>query len=137
MELINGKKEFNLTGSKGWDKQKHVNCEEVQHLASEGKEDALIYIAKLNVPMLPKLTGNKEIVLGTTKYLLPYFVLTDYFRTFAFKEDVWTEKINSLLVHCIGTNYFQTNMIRLVTTPDDIHDDKGLRITGKEASTVP
>ena len=73
--------DFNfLNTKKTWNKVKTNNkkCKYIDDISNK-KEAAIEYIAKLNVPALPK-KDNKEIVLGTTKYLLPYYILTDYFK---------------------------------------------------------
>lgn len=117
----------------GWQKIKSKNCKQVVKSATLGKKEGLKYIAKLHVPIMPT-TQEKEIVIGTTKYLLPYFVLEDYFITFAFESNTYQEDLNAHLIHCIGEKHFGNIRIRLVTTPDDLIDLKNniLRITGKE-----
>ena len=61
--------------------------------------NAIQYISKLNVPLLPKNKSNKQVVLGTTKYLLPYFCLTDYFEVFALDPNDWTLDKNNMLIN--------------------------------------
>lgn len=123
-----------ILNKKGWEKVKSDSliCKNIKKISKNNKE-AINYIAKLNVPSLPKI-GKKEIVLGTTKHLLPYYILTDYFITFAFDTNIYTENLNTILIDCIGNGYFESNLIRIVTTPDDIIDKNTneLRIIGKE-----
>ena len=131
--------DFNfLNTKKTWNKVKTNNkkCKYIDDISNK-KEAAIEYIAKLNVPALPK-KDNKEIVLGTTKYLLPYYILTDYFITFAFDINIYTEQLNTILIDCIGNGYFNSKMIRIITTPDDIVDNNNnnnndnIKIMGKE-----
>ena len=101
--------DFNfLNTKKTWNKVKTNNkkCKYIDDISNK-KEAAIEYIAKLNVPALPK-KDNKEIVLGTTKYLLPYYILTDYFITFAFDINIYTEQLNTILIDCIGNGYFNS-----------------------------
>jgi hypothetical protein len=89
---------------------------------------AIQYIAKLNVPLLPK---KKQVVLGTTKYLLPYFCLPDYFNVFALDPKDWTIDKNNRLIHTIVS--LNEPIIRLITKPEHlIHEDGTLRVTGTE-----
>lgn len=93
--------------------------------------NAIKYIAKLNIPLLPKNKSHKQVVLGTTKYLLPYFCLTDYFEVFALAPNDWTIDKNNMLINTIVK--LNENIIRLITTPENLMDsDNSLRITGKE-----
>lgn len=93
--------------------------------------NAIKYIAKLNIPLLPKNKSNKQVVLGTTKYLLPYFCLKDYFEVFALGPTDWTIDKNNMLINTIIK--LNKNIIRLITTPENLIDnDNSLRITGKE-----
>ena len=91
--------------------------------------NAVKYIAKLNIPLLP--TKTKQVVLGTTKYLLPYFCLPEMFEVFALDPIDWSLDKNNRLINTIVK--LNENSIRLVTTPDSlINPDNSLRITGKE-----
>ena len=93
--------------------------------------NAIKYISKLNIPLLPKNKSNKQVVLGTTKYLLPYFCLTDYFEVFALDPNDWTIDKNNMLINTIIK--LNENIIRLITRPEFlINNDNSLRITGKE-----
>lgn len=125
---------FTLKDKKSWPKvsSNYKTCGKISKIAHAGKKEALEYIAKLNVPLLPN-GSEKQVVIGTTKYLLPYFILSNYFITFAFKEKVWKEELNAILIDCIGNGYFNTNSIRVLTTISDIiRPDGSLSITGRE-----
>ena len=96
------------------------------------KRDAITYAAKLNVPLLPK-NGEQQIVLGTSKYLLPYIMLPTYFNTFYINPEVWTLEANLSLIECIAKKFIKFNVIRFVTTPKDLlYDDNHYRITAEE-----
>ena len=41
------------------------------------KKNAIEYISMLNIPLLP---NKKQVVIGTTKFLLPYFTLKKKFK---------------------------------------------------------
>ncbi len=91
-------------------------------------KNAIIYTAKLNVPLLPK---TKQVVLGTTKYLLPYFCLTDYFYIFVVNTKIWNINLNNSLINIICK--LNEKIIRLVTTPKDMIDNNNkLRVTAIE-----
>ena len=91
---------------------------------------AIKYIAKLNVPLMPK-SKKKQIVLGTTKYLLPYFCLTDHFEVFALDPTDWSMDKNNRLINTIVK--CNEKVIRLITLPESlINKDNSLRITGTE-----
>lgn len=93
---------------------------------------AIEYAARLNVPLLPK-GGRNQIVIGTTKYLLPYGILSDYFNTFAIKPELWTMEKNMFLIECIASQFIGHNIIRIVTTPNELVDSKNnYRITANE-----
>jgi len=90
------------------------------------------YAARLSVPLLPK-KGHDQIVIGTTKYLLPYGILSDYFKTFAIKPELWTMEKNMFLIECIASKFINNSIIRIVTTPNDLIDSKhNYRITANE-----
>ena len=81
----------------------------------------------LNIPLLP---NKKQVVIGTTKFLLPYF-LNDKFNVFALAPKKWTLEDNNNLIHTIGE--FNEPIVRLVTTPKKLIDDNNkIRITGLE-----
>jgi len=125
--------DFNfLNSKKTWEKIKtnSKKCKYINDISNK-KEAAIEYIAKLNVPALPK-KDYKEIVLGSTKYLLPYYILSDYFITFAFDTNIYTEQLNTILIDCIGNGYFNSKLIRIITTPDDTLDNDNIKIIGKE-----
>jgi len=91
------------------------------------KENAIKYISMLNIPLLP---NKKQVVIGTTKFLLPYF-LNDKFNVFALAPKKWTLEDNNNLIHTIGE--FNEPIVRLVTTPKNLIDDNNkIRITGLE-----
>jgi hypothetical protein len=93
--------------------------------------NAIEYIAKLNIPLLPKNNSNKQVVIGTTKYLLPYFCLPDYFEVFSLDTNDWTINKNNMLINTIIK--LNENIIRLITTPESlINTDNSLRVSGKE-----
>jgi hypothetical protein len=93
--------------------------------------NAIQYISKLNIPLLPKNKSNKQVVFGTTKYLLPYFCLTDYFEVFALDPNNWTLDKNNMLLNTIVK--LNENVIRLVSSSENmINNDNSLRITAKE-----
>jgi hypothetical protein len=108
-------------------------CDTIESLFhSEKPEVAMEFSALLNVPLLPKKNSG-QIVLGNTKYLLPYAVLHDYFNMFAIPPGEWTKERNFLLLECIALKYIDTPIIRLITTPKDLVDEKNTyRITAYE-----
>ena len=89
----------------------------------------MLYSAELNVPMIPN--NSKQVVIGNTKYLLPYFVLSHKFITLCVDNADWTiEDNNSFIYSIIGLGH---RVIRLVTSNKDLVDNKNnLRITGIE-----
>jgi hypothetical protein len=93
----------------------------------KNRKKAIDYIAKLNVPLLPK---KKQVVLGTTKYLLPYFCLPNYFNIFAVDPDDWTMDKNNKLIHTIIA--LNEPIIRVVTKPSELINEGTLRVTSKE-----
>jgi len=107
-------------------------CKSIDSRSHTGKQFALSYAAKLNVPLLPK-NGKLQIVLGTTKYLLPYAVLPTYFKTFCVKPQEWTLDKNLCLIECISKGFIESDVIRFVTTPKDLFDkNNSYRITAEE-----
>jgi hypothetical protein len=109
-------------------------CKEITILFTLGKKEGIEYSAKLNIHLLPK---TKEIVLGTSKYLLPYTILNKYFITFACPSNNWTLNKNYNLIHCICNKYFGSHIIRIITTPKDLIDkNKNYRITAHELCII-
>lgn len=97
-----------------------------------GKRIAIEYAAKLNVPLLPK-QGTTQIVLGTTKYLLPYTLLPKYFKLFVVNPHLWSLESNLNMIECIGKQFIHADIIRFVTTPEDLIDKANhYRITAEE-----
>lgn len=93
---------------------------------------AIGYAARLNVPLLPA-KGRNQIVIGTTKYLLPYGILSDYFNIFAIKPELWTIEKNMFLIECIASKFIEHSILRIVTTPNELVDSKhNYRITANE-----
>jgi len=93
---------------------------------------AIEYAARLNVPLLPP-KGRSQIVIGTTKYLLPYGILSDFFHIFAIKPEMWTMERNMLLIECIASQWIEHSILRIVTTPNELVDSKHTyRITAHE-----
>lgn len=99
----------------------------------KAKRLGIDYVAKLNVPLLPK-HGFKQTVIGTSKYLLPYLVLNKYFNIFVIDPYKWNIKQNMNLLVCIAKQFINTgNIIRIVTTPLDLVDETNhYRITAEE-----
>lgn len=110
-----------------------LECADIAKIANPiNTPSAVIYAAKLNIPLLPRM-GTKQVVLGTTKYLLPYGILSDYFITFAIKPELWTLEKNISLIECLAIKFIDNNIIRIVTTPSDLVDEKNnYRITATE-----
>ena len=108
-------------------------CKEINTLFhSEDRNAAIQIAARMNVPLIPK-KESKQVVIGTTKYLLPYAVLSDSFSMFAIKQEHWSLERNMMLIECIASKFIDNNIIRLVTTPSELVDAKqGYRITAKE-----
>lgn len=107
-------------------------CSSMERKFHTGKRVALEFVAKLNVPLLPK-KGSNQIVLGTTKYLLPYVILPQYFKMFYIKPEQWSLEKNMSLIECIARQYIEHSIIRFVTTPEDLIDKKNnYRITAEE-----
>jgi hypothetical protein len=118
-----------------------AKCNKVRKMSQENITDVVRYSALLNIPFANKLLQNdpKQIVLGNTKYLLPYYICNDLFDAFAFKPEKWSEELNAILMHCLvrETDDNSNIVIRLVTTPKDIYDkDNNIRITGKEIAVI-
>ena len=109
------------------------SCEVINDLFhSADSKIAIEFSAKLNIPLFPN-DGSKQIVLGTTKYLLPYTIFPSRFNMFAIKPENWTEERNLKLIQCIADRHIENNIIRLVTTPSNLIDEKHTyRITAKE-----
>jgi hypothetical protein len=89
---------------------------------------AMEYISKSNLPLLPK---DKQVVIGTTKFLLPYFYLNKHFNVLAVDDSKWTIQDNNNFIHTIGL--LNEPIIRLITTPGNLINKKNkLRITSIE-----
>ena len=97
-----------------------------------GVLEGIEYSAKLNVPLLPKI-GCKQVVIGRTKNLLPYFVLKDYFRVFVIKPTKWAMGENLQLIDCLSKKWISNKVIRIVCTPSELVDEhKNYRVTAEE-----
>ena len=97
-------------------------------ITKKEKKNAIKYISKLNIPLLP---NKKQAVIGTTKFLLPYFIYENKFKIFAVAPKKWTLEDNNNLIHTIGK--LNEPIVRLVTTPKNLIDDNNkIRITGLE-----
>ena len=92
----------------------------------KGKKQTIKFISKLNIPLLPK---KKQPVIGTTKFLLPYF-LNDKFNVFALEQKKWNIQENNNLIHTIGE--LNEPIIRLVTIPKKLINNNRLSITSIE-----
>jgi hypothetical protein len=107
-------------------------CKSIEARSHSGKRIALEYAAKLNVPLLPR-SGSKQIVIGTTKYLLPYAILPKYFKTFCVKPELWTLDNNLSLIECIAKRFIVSDIIRCVTTPKElVNETNQYRVTAEE-----
>jgi hypothetical protein len=108
-------------------------CAEIDTIYHSGDPSIPIeFAARLNVPLIPK-RGAKQIVIGTTKYLLPYALLPEYFNMFAIKADAWTIDNNMYLIECMANKFIDSDIIRIITTPNDLIDrENNYRITAKE-----
>ncbi len=134
--LVNKKKCQPIIDESNKNKEnKHSKCEEISNIFITPGSNEIEFCAKLNVPLIPK---KKQIVLGTTKYLLPYIILNKYFITFAAAPNDWTLKRNYNLIECICEKYYGTNIIlRIVTTPTDlVNSENNYRITGHELCLI-
>ena len=97
------------------------------------KSSMIVDAAKLNVPLLPN-KDSKQLVIGTTKHLLPYALLPGYFNTFAVNQDA--VDANELLV-CFASKFIKNDIIRIVTTPLELVDvTKNYRITAREICII-
>lgn len=94
-------------------------------------------LPKINIPLYPR-AGEKEVVLGTTKYLLPYYVCDEEFTTFTVPDEMWNLKLNMQFLDCLMMGVFSdSDVIRLVTTKRDLMNEQGgLRVTAKEICYV-
>ena len=92
----------------------------------KGKKQTIKFISELNIPLLPK---KKQPVIGTTKFLLPYF-LNDKFNVFALEQKKWNIQENNNLIHTIGE--LNEPIIRLVTIPKKLINNNRLSITSIE-----
>lgn len=109
------------------------NCKKNKKLFFEKPKLSIEYSAKLNIPLFPT-SKKKQVVLGNTKNMLPYFNLPNKFITLYMDPNKWSWELNELLINCFALNYFNTgNVIRLLTKPSFFKNDDGeLRITAKE-----
>jgi hypothetical protein len=111
---------------------KHA-CKNLKPRFSSNTKKAIQFAAKVNIPLYPR-AGEKEVVLGTTKYLLPYYVCDKEFVTFTVPDELWNLKLNMQFLDCLMMDVFsKSDVIRLVTTRRDLMTDQGgLRVTAKE-----
>ena len=90
----------------------------------------MTFISKQNIPFFPN-TKNKQTVIGTSKFLLPYFYLKKYFNIFSVNVNKWTIEDNINLIHHIGI--LNEPIVRLITTPKHlINKYNNLRVTSIE-----
>lgn len=134
--ILQETRNFNFINTESCSNQKSPSseqCKEIDGLFhSEDRNTAIQFSARLNIPLLPK-RGSNQIVIGTTKYLLPYAVLSDYFNMFAIKPKDWTLDRNMLLIECMALKFIDSPIIRIVTTPSELVDEKqAYRVTAKE-----
>lgn len=108
-------------------------CKQMTPQFSSNTKKAIEFAAKANIPLYPQ-KGQKEVVLGTSKYLLPYYVCEEDFVTFTVPDELWNLKLNMQFLDCTIMGIFSdSDVIRLVTTQRDLFNDKGgLRVTAKE-----
>lgn len=120
------------------EEESNMKCAKNQGKFFAGKRNTIKYAAKLNIPLMPSASKCKQVVLGSTKFLLPYLLLPEHFVVLSSKPNVWTEKLNNIYMFCIAMDYFNKNKdcgampIRLVTTPEYMRSKAGMRITAKE-----
>ena len=113
-------------------KMTQKNCKSINKQFHTGVTKGILYAARLNIPLLPK-PNKKQIVLGTTKNLLPYIVLTKYFKMFVIEASKWTMEKNMNLIECIAKQYIEADIIRFVTTPSELIDpNNNYRVTAQE-----
>ena len=80
--------------------------------------------------MIPN-SKRKQPVIGTYKYLLPYFTLNKHFKVLALEKKGWTLQENVDFIHNLGIT--DEPIIRLLTTPDSLVDKKNnYRVTALE-----
>jgi len=145
MELkkIDADKEFHLSKYTPFTKCMYTEdptlrkCEKNKKQFFAGRKNTIKYAAKLNIPLFPSEAKCKQVVLGTTKLLLPYLVLPEHFIVLSSKPDVWSEELNNTYMFCSAMDFFNKNNcsmpIRLIITPDYMRTDKNrLRISAKE-----
>ena len=94
----------------------------------------IFWIVLNNKKQILLFSKKKQIVIGNTKHLLPYFNLPKHFIVLCMNVKKWNWEINQLLIDCFALNYFNAgNVIRLLTTPSSFKNEDGeLRITAKE-----
>lgn len=148
LERIDLNKEFKISKYTPHNKCMHVHvrdddgnnikCAKNMNNFFSARENTLKFAAKINIPLFPNTAkaGCKQIVLGSTKFLLPYLVLPQHFIVLSSKPDVWSEKLNNTYMFCVAIDFFNKQScampIRLVTTPDNMRSKTGMRITAKE-----
>ena len=126
---LNNKISFKKTSKKHTFKK----CKKHKKLFFEKPKLSIEYSAKMNIPLFPT-SKKKQLVIGNTKNMLPYFNLPNKFITLYMNPKKWTWELNQLLIDCFALNYFNAgNVIRLVTNPSFFKNDDGeLIITAKE-----
>ena len=126
---LNNKISFKKTSKKHTFKK----CKKHKKLLFEKPKLSIEYSAKMNIPLFPT-SKKKQLVIGNTKNMLPYFNLPNKFITLYMNPKKWTWELNQLLIDCFALNYFNAgNVIRLVTNPSFFKNDDGeLIITAKE-----
>ena len=140
LERIDPNKEFKISKYTPHNKCMHMRDDDannmkcaknIKNFFSE-RENTIKVAAKINIPLFPK-TECKQIVLGSTKFLLPYLVLPQHFIVLSSKPD---EKLNNTYMFCVAMDYFNKQScampIRLVTTLDNMRSKSGMRIMAKE-----
>lgn len=113
-----------------------ADCKRLKPQFSSNTKKAIRFAATSNIPLLPRINSkeDREVVLGTSRYLLPYYVCDDLFMTFTVPDEMWNLKLNMQFLDCVLAGAFSdTDIIRLVTTKRDLKNDQGgLRVTAKE-----
>ena len=98
--------------------------------SSKERQLSINTTSKLNVPLLPK-GKRRQPVIGTYKYLLPYFTLNKYFKVLALEKRGWTLQENVDFIHSLGIT--NEPIIRLLITPDSLVDkENNYRVTAME-----
>ena len=109
------------------------NCKKNKKLFFEKPKMSIEWAAKENIPLFPT-SKKKQMVLGNTKYLLPYLNLPKQFVVLHMDPKKWSWELNKIFIDCYAWNYFNTgNVIRLITSPKLLKNEQGeLRITARE-----